>query len=410
MRADQRILPTGWSLELAENICSQISVGIVVKPAAYYVESGSGIRAFRSANVREGYVDDRDWAHISEEGHRINRKSELKAGDVLIVRTGQPGTACVVPPEYEGSNCIDVIFARPRPHRVLSSYLCEFTNSEFGKKQVLDGQGGLAQQHFNVGAYKQLQIPLPPLAEQAGLMEILSTWNGAVRSVEALLANARTHRAALMQQLLNATKRLPGFSEDWRPVSIADVAEEVSERNTGGTQLPVLSCSKHDGFVESLKYFKKKVYSDDISNYKIVKRGTFAFPSNHVEEGSIGYQDVCDAGIVSPIYCVFRTDETVDDRFLYALFKSDRYRQIFAAATNASVDRRGSLRWKDFRGIRLMLPARPEQAAIGDVLDAASAEIAAYQSQLAALRQEKAALMQQLLTGKRRVKLEPEND
>ena len=161
--------------------------------------------------------------------------------------------------------------------------------------------------------------------------------------------------------------------------------------------------------VESLSYFKKKVYSDDTSNYKVMRRGTFGFPSNHVEEGSIGYQDLCDAGIVSPIYCVFATSNEVDDGFLYKLLKTDRYRQIFAAATNASVDRRGSLRWKEFSRIPLPLPPLEEQRAISEAVDAVAATETAYQTQLTALRQEKAALMQQLLTGKRRVKL-PESE
>jgi type I restriction enzyme S subunit len=158
--------------------------------------------------------------------------------------------------------------------------------------------------------------------------------------------------------------------------------------------------------VMSLTYFNKKVYSDDTSLYKVMRRGTFGFPSNHVEEGSIGYQDICDAGIVSPIYCVFRSSREINDDFLYKVLKSDRYRQIFAAATNASVDRRGSLRWRDFAKIEIPQPSLGEQVAISEAICAGEEAERAYASQLAALRREKAALMQQLLTGKRRVKVD----
>lgn len=408
------MIPEGWRVATAEELCSRISVGIVIKPTQYYVDEEQGVRAFRSANIGEGFVRDSDWIHISEAGHAKNKKSALKANDILIVRTGYPGTACLLPPEYEGSNCIDIIFARPDPEQVVPAYLCTFTNSEYGKKQVLDGSGGLAQQHFNVGAYKKLKLPLPPLFEQRRIAETLETWDRAIRTVEALIANARAQKQALMQQLLPQgttppKKRLPGFSGEWRKLHIGDVAKEVSERAGEEAGYPVLSCSKYDGMVESLSYFKKKVYSDDTSNYKVMRRGTFGFPSNHVEEGSIGYQDLCDAGIVSPIYCVFATSNEVDDGFLYKLLKTDRYRQIFAAATNASVDRRGSLRWKEFSRIPLPLPPLEEQRAISEAVDAVAATEAAYQAQLTALRQEKAALMQQLLTGKRRVKL-PESE
>ena len=404
------MIPEGWREATAEELCSRISVGIVIKPTQYYVDEEQGVRAFRSANIGEGFVRDSEWIHISEDGHAKNKKSELKANDILIVRTGYPGTACLLPPEYEGSNCIDIIFARPDPEQVVPAYLCTFTNSEYGKKQVLDGSGGLAQQHFNVGAYKKLKLPLPPLFEQRRIAETLETWDRASETVEALIANARAQKQALMQQLLPQgttppKKRLPGFSGEWRKLQIGDVAKEVSERAGDEADYPVLSCSKYDGMVESLSYFKKKVYSDDTSNYKVMRRGTFGFPSNHIEEGSIGYQDLFDAGIVSPIYCVFAADKTVDDGFLYKLLKTDRYRQIFAAATNASVDRRGSLRWKEFAKITLLLPPVEEQQAISEAVNSIAATEAACEAQLTALRQEKAALMQQLLTGKRRVKL-----
>ena len=81
-----------------------------------------------------------------------------------------------------------------------------------------------------------------------------------------------------------------------------------------------------------------------------------------VNEGSIGLLEHVDSGIVSPIYIVFRTDpHKVFAPYLYALFKTETYRHIFAMATNASVDRRGSLRWKEFSSIRVPLPSLDEQ-------------------------------------------------
>ena len=100
----------------------------------------------------------------------------------------------------------------------------------------------------------------------------------------------------------------------------------------------MLACSKHVGFVNSLEYFKKKVFSDDLTNYKVVLRGQFGFPSNHIEEGSIGLQNICDAGVVSPIYTVFEIDESrVDRGFLFKVLKTDHYRQRFAAAITRPV-------------------------------------------------------------------------
>jgi len=241
---------------------------------------------------------------------------------------------------------------------------------------------------------KAFPVILPPIEEQRRIAARLEAWDRAIETVEALIANARAQKQALMQQLLPQgttppKKRLPGFSGEWRKLHIGDVAKEVSERAGDESDYPVLSCSKYDGMVESLTYFKKKVYSDDTSNYKVMRRGTFGFPSNHIEEGSIGYQDLFDAGIVSPIYYVFAADKTVDDGFLYKLLKTDRYRQMFAAATNASVDRRGSLRWKEFAKITLLLPPLEEQQAISEAVNSIAATEVAYEGQLTALRQER---------------------
>ncbi len=263
-------------------------------------------------------------------------------------------------------------------------------------------------------------ILLPPVTEQRKIAKILSTWDETIAATAQLLANSKQQKKALMQQLLTGKKRLPGFGrpgrgefsrkslpEGWDYDQIGNIAVEVSERNKGQSDIPVLSCSKYDGFVDSLKYFKKKVYSDDTSNYKIIKRGEFGFPANHIEEGSIGLQSCYERGIVSPIYVVFRVDKSrVDEFFLYNILKSDHYRQVFSASTSASVDRRGSLRWKQFSAIRVPLPILDEQVAISQVVREAEKEEQLIKSTLEKLREEKKALMQQLLTGKRRVKID----
>lgn len=145
------------------------------------------------------------------------------------------------------------------------------------------------------------------------------------------------------------------------------------------------------------------------STYKVVPNNCFVYATNHIEEGSIGYQDLYDFGLVSPMYTVFKTDSSVCDGYLYRLLKTEHYRQIFAAATNASVDRRGSLRWNEFKKLRIPIPPRDEQQAIASLLAAAERETELLEAQLQSLRTEKAALMSQLLTGKRRVRL-PETE
>ena len=109
-------------------------------------------------------------------------------------------------------------------------------------------------------------------------------------------------------------------------------------------------------------------------------------------------------GIVSPIYIVFRTNTEMYPEFLYALFKTDTYRHIFKMSTNASVDRRGSLRWREFSKIQVPLPSLKEQHHIADVLSNADEEIKTLERKLSALEKQKWGLMQKLLTGEVRVK------
>jgi len=264
---------------------------------------------------------------------------------------------------------------------------------------------------------------IPPLPEQKKIAQILSAWDQAITATERLLENSQQRKKGLMQQLLTGKKRLLEASSivkpqktrtgeipgDWSYPRIADICFQVTNKNSGDRQLPVLSCSKHVGFVDSLSYFKKKVYSDDLRGYRVIPRDCIGFPANHIEEGSIGLQNLYDYGLVSPIYVIFRADlKKVNVDYLYSVLKTDHYRQIFCAATNASVDRRGSLRWKEFSQIHVPLPPLAEQNQIAKVLDTATLEISDLQSSLNFLKKEKKALMQQLLTGKRRVKVDAE--
>lgn len=166
------VIPESWDLVPCSELCKTITVGVVVKPASYYVESG--IPAFRSLNVREDQLVTDDLVYFSPEDNDGKlAKSKVYAGDVLIVRTGYPGTSCVVPEQYEGSNCIDIVIARPK-NTISSQFLSRFLNSPAGKLQALSAKHGLAQQHLNVGAVKNVLVPIPPsLNEQNEVASIL---------------------------------------------------------------------------------------------------------------------------------------------------------------------------------------------------------------------------------------------
>lgn len=200
-------IPEQWSLSRAADLCKKISVGIVVRPASLYVDDG--VPCIRSGNISKNGIVDDEWVYISEDSSRQHSKSILHSGDVVVVRSGDPGTACVVPEWLDKCNCIDVIFARPRQDRLDPQFFSLFLNSFAGRKQVVEKRGGLAQKHLNVGALKQVQVPVPSLEEQQLIVERV----GAVVDVEkaslAELDRLKRLRSGLMQEIFTGRVRLP---------------------------------------------------------------------------------------------------------------------------------------------------------------------------------------------------------
>jgi len=346
----------------------------------------------------------------------------LKNGDLLFGRRslaieGAGKCSLVQNPSEPLTFESSIIRVTPDAEVLDAKYSYYYIESPFGRYQMYSFTRVVAVAGIAGSDLKLYTLPVPPLLEQKKIAEILSTRDEAIEQMRKLIDAKKRRKKALMQQLLTGKKRLPGFEtskgrklyrffdlpEDWECPKIRDVAEEYSERNTVGDDLTVLACSKHLGFVESSEYFGKRVFSADTSNYKIVRRGYFGYPSNHIEEGSIGLLLSHDIGIVSPIYTVFQCNDSVIPEYFYAVFKTDTYRHIFAVSTNASVDRRGSLRWKAFSLIRVPLPSIKEQQAIVEVFNAAENEIAQLEKKHKALEKQKRGLMQKLLTGEVRV-------
>ena len=187
------------SLIPSPELCEKITVGIVVKPAKYYVSHG--VPALRSLNVfPDRFVLD-ELVHISEEGHREHAKSQLRREDVVIVRTGRPGDAAVVPRELDGVNCIDLIIVRPNG-RIRAAYLSRFLNSPAGRLQFTRGTAGTAQKHFNVGMFKKLKIAAPSLDDQDRIVARLRAIDDEIEKASEQVARLAGLCGTLREQLL----------------------------------------------------------------------------------------------------------------------------------------------------------------------------------------------------------------
>lgn len=189
----------GWEIVNIEDVAN-VQVGVVIKPSQYYTDQYNGIKAFRSLNIGNGYIKDDDWVYFSKEGNKKNKKSILSTNDVLVVRSGAPGTACVVTSEYAGSNAIDVIIAHPDFQKVDSHYLCIYTNMPHGKSQIIEGTGGAAQQHFNVGKYNKLKLMLPPLEYQKQYVKFLEEIDKSRSRIQKSLEASQELFDSLMQE------------------------------------------------------------------------------------------------------------------------------------------------------------------------------------------------------------------
>jgi type I restriction enzyme S subunit len=257
---------------------------------------------------------------------------------------------------------------------------------------------------INKSQFETIKLLRAPLPEQKAIAQVLSKSDAAIHTTEKLIAQKELRKKWLMQQLLTGKKRLMGFEGEWKEIHIRDVAKEVSIRNKSDKHLTVLSCTKYDGLVPSLEYFGRKIFADDVSTYKIVPKNHFAYATNHIEEGSIGYQEILDEALISPMYTVFKTDKTVNDNFFYKLLKSHPLVYQYQNRMEGSIDRRGGLRWDGFSIIKIKLPSYEEQTAIAQVLQTADKEISLLKAKTEKLREQKKGLMQVLLTGKIRLK------
>ena len=146
---------------------ASVGVGIVIKPTRFYSNDKSGKRAFRSLNIGPfGINPNSEWVYFTNEAMVENKRTIVHEGDVLIVRSGNPGTCCVVSKEYDGCNVIDLIIARPDKSKILPEYLCAFTNMPHGMNQINNQKHGVAQRHFNVSMYEKMKIYIPNLSLQ----------------------------------------------------------------------------------------------------------------------------------------------------------------------------------------------------------------------------------------------------
>jgi type I restriction enzyme S subunit len=199
-------IPKEWNVSSVDSLCSEIVVGIVIRPTQYYKESG--IPMLRSQNIKVDGVVMKDLVYMSEIDNNKLVKSKLSENDVVSVRTGYPGTTAVISKKIEGCNCIDLVISRPNQSLLNSHFLALFINSELGRKQILNHQSGIAQQHFNVGQMKDLMIVKIAISEQLRILDNISSINIQIADFGSSLSKLQSLKTGLMQDLLSGKVRV----------------------------------------------------------------------------------------------------------------------------------------------------------------------------------------------------------
>lgn len=210
-------IPEHWELTKLKHLSPQITVGIVVQPARLY--AAKGVPCLRSLNISSGTITTDDLVNISQEGHRANRKSQLNEGDVVIVRTGRTGVAVIVPKDFHGANCVDLLICR-KSSQLLSEYLLMYFRSYGAKSDIAFNSVGAIQAHYNTTTLSNLRIPLPSIAEQESILQWLETELAPVDSV------------------LSQTEREIDLLREYRTRLTADVVTGKLDVREAAAQLP----------------------------------------------------------------------------------------------------------------------------------------------------------------------------
>lgn len=266
-----------------------------------------------------------------------------------------------------------------------------------------------------VGRYKltkqallQMPIALPSIKEQKKIAQILISWDKAIKSAEKLIETKQKRKKALTQRLLTGKLRFTAFAgQKVNVVKLKDYLKESSIKNNKNQIQNVLSVTNSRGFINQDEQFERSVASKDLKGYKIVKKGQFAYNPSRINVGSIDLLKTFDTGIVSPIYVIFETkeDELLNE-YLKHFFKTYNFFEQMKAFTQGGV--RDSLSFKGLSMMKMFIPSIEEQKKIVVVLNSCDREIEILKQKLNKLNEQKKGLMQKLLTGKIRVKVDRE--
>lgn len=401
------MVPSDWERKPIKELCE--SIIDCVNKTAKHVEQITPFKMIRTTNVRNGRVDIENVRFVEEDVYKQwIRRGAPKNGDIIFTREAPVGEVGIL----ENAKGIFLgqrtMMYRAAPEISDNRFLFYSLMSGYCQKQIEDLSNGGTVAHLRVPDCGELMINTPPIKEQKKIAKILSTWDKAISTTERLIDTCKRQKKALMQQLLTGKKRFSNYSENWLSDSLENIVGKIYGGGTPSRNEP----RYWSGMIPWVTV--KDLVSDRISRAQehITESGLSNSSANIVPAGTViiatrmalgkAVISECDVAINQDLKAICNSDK-VTSLFLQYWFILHS-NQIERMGTGSTVK---GIQLESIKSLKMTLPrSLEEQDKIASVLINADNEIELLEQQLADLKHEKKALMQQLLTGKRRVKID----
>lgn len=396
------MLPEGWDIKQLGEIAHITSGGTPGRDKpSYWNGSVPWIRTTEVQNcmLYESNVQE----YISEEGLKNSSAKLFPKNTILLAMIGQGKTrgqvALLKFQATTNQNCAAIILnENQEPEFYYNFLLTQYKN-------IRSFSNSAGQSNLTGALVRSIKVPVPPLFEQRKIAKILSTWDRAIKVTEKLLSNSQQQKKTLMQQLLTGKKRFPGFSDKWTKVALGSVLEEIKrDKLENPTIYELLTVKLHlKGVVRSGKFPNS---TEGGRPYYTRNAGELIIGRQNLHNGGIAIVPIeADGCIASNAISSFKAKNS-ELKFLLYLMSTNHF--LFVVDNVVSGTGQKEISVKELLKLKIIVPKLEEQKRIASALSTADKEIEALQQKLNCLKQEKKALMQQLLTGKRRVKVDEE--
>ncbi len=363
----------------------------------------SGLLVLRSSNVQNGEISLGDNVYVTP---NIKGANLSKPNDILIcVRNGSKaliGKNALIP---EGMPlCTHGAFMTVFRSRS-AKFVFQLFQSAAYQNQV-DADLGATINSINGSHFIKYKFCVPHPEEQQKIADCLASIDELLTFEAQKLAALKAHKKGLMQQLFPAEGetlpklRFPEFQDagEWESIPLGQLAIRCTQKNGQGKLNRVLTNSAEFGVVNQRDYFDKDIANQsNLEGYFVVEKGDYVYNPRISTTAPVGpiSRNNLEAGVMSPLYTVFRFNNSRNDFYAY-YFKTSGWHQYMrqASSTGARHDRMAIIN-SDFMAMPLPVTHPEEQQKIADCLSTLDDLITAQAQQLTTLKTHKRGLMQQ---------------